>query len=224
MNYTALPNVVPDLTQWINFRNTNMTNLCGVYNYLKGPKSDITVLNFDASKIDLLCQDALEEILNNSNIQSLILSKNRLRRIPNVFNFTMGKLQKLCLGGNPIRCDCSMLWLIPWLNSTRVTGKRLVQDYKDVICTGGLWDGTPVYNLDKVKMGCYPKQIPRWIIMVSSTIGAVALTSVVVILTVWWKRNAIRWIIYKNFDKLIGNPDENENLENVEFDAFLAFW
>ncbi len=224
LNYTALPKVVPNLTQWINFRKTNMTHLCGIYNYLKRPDTIITYLNLEASEIDLICQDALDEILNNSNIQTLSLAKNKLKEIPIIFNSTTGRLQQLWLGGNPVRCDCNMLWLIPWLNSTQVSGKRLVQDYKDVICSGGQWDGTPVYILDKVRMGCYPRQVARWIIVVSSTIGSVVLISVVVILTIWWKRNALRWIIYKNFDRLIGNPDENEDLEGIEFDAFLSFW
>ena len=117
-----------------------------------------------------------------------------------------------------------MLWLISWLNNTRVSGQRLDQDYQDVICTGGQWNGTPVYKLNQVKMGCYPKNVATWIIIVSSVIGGLFLLSVIVTIIIHRKWNAVRWIIYKNFDALLGDPDRNEDLENMEFDAFLSFW
>ncbi len=117
-----------------------------------------------------------------------------------------------------------MLWLISWLNDTRVSGKRLVQDYQDVICTGGKLNGTPVYTLSRVKMGCYPKKVARWIIAVSSISSGLILISVIMAIIVHRKWNAVRWIVYKNFNKLLGDPDRNEDLDSMEFDAFLSFW
>ncbi len=117
-----------------------------------------------------------------------------------------------------------MLWLISWLNNTRVSGQRLVQDYQDVICTGGKLDGTPVYTLNRVRMGCYPHKVERWIIVVACIVSGLILIFVLVTIIIHRKWNAVRWIIYKNFDKLLGDPDRNEDLENMEFDAFLSYW
>ncbi len=175
-------------------------------------------------QIKIICDTTLNEILQHSNVKSLNLANNKLAKIPKKFNQTISHLKELWLGGNPVQCDCDMLWLISWLNNTRVSGQRLVQDYQDVICTGGKLDGTPVYKLNQVQMGCYPEKVATWIIVVSSVIGSLLLLSVIVILIIHRKWNAVRWIIYKNFDKLLGNPDRNEDLDNTEFDAFLSYW
>ncbi len=193
------------------------------------PSSNVTHLNLFSGQIEVICDETLNEILHNSKVEVLNLADNRLKQIPQKFGEITNtrndnSLKELWLGGNPVQCDCDMLWLIPWLNNTRVSGRRLVHDYQDVICTGGKWNGTPVYKLDKVKMGCYPKKIAMWIIVVSSVVGSVAILFVIIAITIHRKWNAVRWIIYKNFDKLLGDPDRNEDIENMEFDAFLSYW
>ncbi len=222
--YVSLPETVPNLTNWINFTYTNNRRLCQMYAYLKKPKSMITHLNLMAWKVHEICDDTLDEILFNSNIKWLNLARNKLTLIPAKLNNSIGQLESLWLGGNPVQCDCDMQWLISWLNSTRVSGNRLVQDHQDVICTGGKLDGIPVYKLTRVQIGCYPDRVARWIIVVSSVTGGVLLLSVILILIVHRKWNAVRWIIYKNLDKLLGDVDRNEVIENTEFDAFLSYW
>ena len=190
--------------------------------------SNITHLNLFSAKIEFICQETLHEILHYSNIELLNLARNKLQIIPYMFNETISQqkttLKKLYFGGNPVKCDCDMLWLISWLNNTRVSGERLVQDYQDVICTGGILDGIPVYKLDKVKMGCYPEKVATWIVVAASIIGGLLLMSVIIAIIIHRKWNAIRWIIYKNFDKILGDPDRKEDIENIEFDAFLSYW
>ena len=209
------------------FENNGIRKLCGKHGYLKRP-SNITHINLYSGQIDFICDETLDEIFYNSKVILLNLAKNKLKTIPRKFNETgweqSNYLQKIFLGGNPVQCDCDMLWLISWLNNTRVSGQSLVPDYKDMICAGGAWNGIPVYKLDKVKMGCYPKRVATWIIAVSSGIGSVLLVIVIVIIIVNRKWNAVRWVIFKNFDALLGDPDRNEDLEHMEFDAFLSFW
>ncbi len=203
-----------------------ITKLCGEYDYLKKP-SNITHLNLYSGQIDFICDETLNEIFYNSEVRLLNLAKNKLKIIPGIFNETGWKrsdsIKKILLSGNPVQCDCDMLWLISWLNNTRVSGQRLVQDYEDVICTGGQWDGTPVYKLDKVKMGCYPKKVPTWIIVVSSVVGALMLITVILVIIVYQHWILVRWFMYKHFDRLIGNPDKMEDLTDMEYDAFLSY-
>lgn len=226
--YTELPATVPDFTQWIYFENTQMSQLCGSYPYLARPQNmssnTITSLSLKPGKINHVCDNTLHDILHYSTMESLNLAWNNLQQIPIIFNVTIGNLNKLWLGGNPIKCNCDMLWLISWLNSTMISGRRLVQDYQDVICSGGRLDGIPVYKLTRVQMGCYPKPVATWTIVLSGVIGGLALLSVIAALMIHRKWNAVRWLVYQRFDKLLGNPDRNENLENTEFDAFLSYW
>ncbi len=224
LNYTELPTSVPHLTKWLTFSPNSIRQLCGNYQYLHKQTSDVTDVNFFFGNIETICDETLAIILKHSNIKSLNLAHNHLEHIPIMFNRTIGRLQKLWLGQNPVECNCKMMWLISWLNNTRASGQRLVQDYQDVICTGGKWDGIPVYKLSPVKMGCYSKMIPKWIILVSCITSGVILVSVIVIIIIHRKWNAVRWIIYKNFDKLLGDLDRNENIENMEFDSFLSYW
>ncbi len=226
MKYTKLPKTAPSFTNWMDIEHNGITRLCGKYDYMKRP-SNITHINLYSGQIDFICEETLNEIFYNSEVRFLNLAKNKFKVISRKFNETgwekSNYLQKLWLGGNPVQCDCNMLWLISWLNNTRVSGQRLVQDYQDVICTGGEWDGIPVYKLNQVKMGCYPDKVATWIIVVSSAIGGLILITVIIVITVYQHWILVRWWMYKHFDKLIGNPDKMEDLTGMEYDAFLSY-
>ena len=212
------------MTNYLDFTYTSVPNLCGISKYFDTHRSNITDLDFHFGKINIICDKTLAAILKHPHMKSLNLAQNSIHQIPTLFNRTTGSLEKLWLGGNPVQCGCHMLWLIPWLNRTRVFGQRLVQDYQDVICTGGKLDGIPVYTLNSFKMLCSPRKVAARIIVLSSVISGFLLLSVIAMIIINRKWNAVRWIVYKNFDKLLGDPDRNEDLKNVEFDAFLSFW
>ncbi len=117
-----------------------------------------------------------------------------------------------------------MLWLVDWLsNATTPSGKRLVWDYKDVICGYGQEIGTPVYKLNPIKMGCFLNHSSKWMIQLSAGISVLTLILVISVLLIHRQKRLIRWIIYKNFDKLLGDPDRHEDITGAEFDAFLSF-
>ena len=221
--HVTLPQTVPEYTNWITFTDALIGRLCSSYNYLTNLASTVTHLNLQSSNIESICPKTLDGILEYSNIKSLNLARNNLTQIPHIFNKVARNLKRLWIGGNPINCECDMLWLASWINNTRESGQRLVQDYQDVICTGGKVDGTPVYQLSSVAMGCYPKKADIWIFGCSITSGLLLL-SVIVVIILHRKWNAVRWIVYKNFDKLLGDPDRNEKIGEMEFDAFLSYW
>ena len=87
----------------------------------------------------------------------LNLANNDLKKFPKTLNGT--NFSQVYLAGNPIDCNCGMLWLTNWLNATDV--RRMVKDYDQVLCVGGRWNGTKVHKLSAVRMGCYPKNIPK---------------------------------------------------------------
>ena len=50
--YSALPQTVPDFTNWVDFIHTDTKELCGSYDYLKKP-SNITHLNLMHGQIKI---------------------------------------------------------------------------------------------------------------------------------------------------------------------------
>ncbi len=222
--HPKLPNQVEELTNWIVMKLANIGKLCGRYSYLR-EQSNITFINVESSNIMDICDNTIQDIISLSSVKWLNLANNNLTHISETFEHPSDSLTKLWLAGNSIYCDCSMVWMIEWLVSfTTPNGSNVVQDYPDIICKHGVNNSTPVYKLDKVKMGCYPRPIHKWIIIGTSVAAAIAVifTSLLVCLNRHW--NAVRWIIFSTFDKLVGDPDANEDISNKEFDAFLAYW
>ena len=62
------------------------------------------------------------------------------------------------IAGNPITCDCNMLWLISWMNKFSSDGARIVRDYENVKCSNTS-TGKLIYKLTAVEMGCFPKEL-----------------------------------------------------------------
>ena len=88
------------------------------------------------------------------------LANNDLKALPKTLTGT--NFSEVYLAGNPIDCNCQMLWFGSWLNATDPDPEnRIVKDYKQVVCTGGKWNGTQVYKLNAKHMGCYPKIIAK---------------------------------------------------------------
>ena len=76
--------------------------------------------------------------------------------------------------------------------------------------------GTLVYQLDNKIMGCI---FPIWAI---STIVISAVVIVVIIIIINRKWEAIRFFMFVNFD-ILPKDDGQENLEEMEFDAFVTY-
>ena len=90
----------------------------------------------------------------------LNLARNDLKVFPKSLNGT--NFLEVYMAGNPIDCNCQMLWFADWLNVTDPHSEnRIVKDYKQVLCVGGKWNGTQVYKLSADQMGCIPKIIAK---------------------------------------------------------------
>ncbi len=223
-NKTVFPAAVPNFTDWIIVQNMNIQKFCTTYQYIDSKDGIISFLSIEYSNFVDICDSTLKSILSSPRLKQISFANNNLTKISIIWKTHGSHLEKVWLGGNPIQCHCDMLWTMDWLqNATGTSGHRLVQDYQDVICATRPQRGTPVYKLNRVTMGCYPKHTPIWIITTSSSVGGVILILVIGIIFVHRNRKLARWLIYKNFDKLLGDPDRNEDITDKQFDAFISF-
>ncbi len=221
---TKLPSDAPRFTNWIEITQSSVTKLCGSYPYFLQGAVNVTSLSLRKSRVSYVCDSTLNFILKHSHITWLDLSNNELRNISPLFRAPHNHLEKLWLAGNPIQCDCSMIWLIDWIsNAVAHSGERLVQDYQSITCGPGQQAGTPIYKLNRVEMGCFPKHLPAETVTILSIFGGFVLLCLIVIILVYKNRVLVRWLLYKHFGKLIG-LDGNENLDNMLYDAFLSYW
>ncbi len=211
---------IPQSTNLLILYKTNITELCKVNGYLN---ESITEIRLTSGQLSHICDDSLDMIL--AGVTSLNLANNKLTYISPNIKTTTHHLKELWLGGNPIECDCSMTWMIDFLtNSSLISGDNLVKDYMDVICADSVYYGTPVYALNPVKMGCYPRnKKPIWIIKVASAIVGAAIIFLVLILFTYHKRARVRWLIYKYFGILIGGDKKIQDMTGIEYDAFLSY-
>ena len=105
------------------------------------------------SSIRYITDDFISKIKTMNRTKFLNLARNNLKTFPKTFSVT--NLTQVYLAGNSIDCNCEMLWFANWLNATEPHSEnRIVKDYKQVVYTGGKWNGTQVYKLSSKQMGC----------------------------------------------------------------------
>ena len=158
----------------------------------------------------------------------LNLAGNKFTKLPLKIQ-NLNYLKKIWLSDNLFHCDCSMLWMIGWLNNfTTSTGKHVIVDYQDVRCYSGTTVGTPIYKLNEVILGCYPKVLTLWqktsIGIGSGTGGLIIL--VLFLIIVRRSRSLQFFIFYRlKIKSILGikTDKEDENIEDKEYDAFLSY-
>ena len=117
---------------------------------------NITRIDLHSSGIITICDEYFEFLAEHGKVDVLNLTNNSITTLGTVIT-KVSSLETAYLGGNPIHCTCDILWLTDWLvNFTTPSGEKVVRDYEKVTCYGGEWDGTSVYKLDPMEMGCYP--------------------------------------------------------------------
>lgn len=56
-----------------------------------------------------------------THLTHLFLDDNGITMLPDDLKFTFQRLRRLSIAGNPLHCNCELLWLKLWLSSTTVT-------------------------------------------------------------------------------------------------------
>ena len=112
------------------------------------------------SSINSIGPNFFSTLVNLTNLRYLNLADNKLEVLNE--NISHLRIPEIHLSGNPIKCNCTMLWFARWLNTILLqTGQRIVKDYEDIRCVRGEWKGKQVYKLTKEQMGCFPMRSIR---------------------------------------------------------------
>ena len=154
-NITSLALQFPNGTTWFIAKSNHIPRLDWSQNL-----SHIQHLDLQNSSIQHIADDFFSKIQTMKKAKFLNLENNNLRSFPKSLNGT--NFSQVYLAGNPIDCNCDMLWFAHWLNTTEPQSQnRIVKDYKRVLCAGGKWNGTQVYTLNAEQMGCFPVIISK---------------------------------------------------------------
>ena len=221
--YKTLPVFVPNYTDWIWLENNNVDILSPFY-YI----SNMKFLNLKHNKITFLSSDFLDSIFESETIRWIDLSENNLVNVPSKMK-NLIHLQKIWLSGNLFHCDCSMTWMIGWLNNfTTSTKEHVIQDYQKLKCHSGKMKGRPIYLLNEVDLGCFPNIWTTWQkVSVGIGSGFAAIIIITLSILVIKRSRDIKFFFYY-YCKLcicfgVPRDDKNEKLDHIEYDAFLYY-
>ena len=155
-NITSLTHLpIPNETSWLVAKSSHIS-------YLQWSQNIETIQHLDLqnSGVDNIADMFFSKITSLRKTTFLNLANNNLKAFPKTLNET--SFSEVYLAGNPIDCNCDMLWFAEFLNTTNPQlGSRIVKDYDKVLCTGGKWNGTQVYKLRANQMGCYPEIVAQ---------------------------------------------------------------
>ena len=217
----ALPSMVLDYTDRVLLQNNYIDSVSGYFQYI----DKIEFLNLEHNKLSSLPDTFVAQINNSKTFKSLNLANNNLITLPRTVK-TLVNLKQLWLADNPFHCDCSMILMIGWLNNfTTSTGKHIIMDYLEVKCKTGKMAGYPIYLLNEVRLGCFPSQWTIWQKVGVST-GSVILVCIIialVIVVVKQSREYQFMIYYYLRLDTIPKDDPQENIDNMEYDAFFCY-
>ena len=167
----------------------------------------------------MICTSFIEN-LQKSRCVSFDLSHNKLTQLPKYMQ-NLTNLNRIWLSGSNFRCECSMTWMIKWLNNLRTSsGNHVIVDYQNVTCHSGKMKGKPIYLLNEVEMGCYPSGW-KFGVGVGSGISVLIIISIIIMTR---KSREVKFFMsyYLTLDT-VPKDDKNENLEMIEYDAFFCY-
>ena len=210
MDFLPSDNEIDLHTNWLDFRNNDLSTFCTLNAYLK----NISHLMLSNNRIGKICHNTTD-FLRKGRLKALDLSQNDLKRLPrNIVNVSYST--ELWLSRNPYLCNCDTLWLKDWIFNK--SGQTIVQDSYDVKCS----DNVPMNQIDAVEMGCFPKELTLWQKILIGMSATVTIGVVIAIIAISKRWNEVKWFMYLHFDVLDKN-DGNENLENKKSDIFVSY-
>ncbi|XP_022090260.1 toll-like receptor Tollo [Acanthaster planci] len=163
---------------------------------------------------------------SSRGLQSIDLSDNNLAGLPEGLFNTTDNLQLLRLYGNPLVCNCSLLWLKHWIQ----LNFRIVEQLEHVLCVTNetdLW--TPVVQVPDEDFGCTNSSDVITKVVLKSNVIALSVTSSVVFvffvvtLVAVRYRFTIRVLLYTRLGFHWFHSLEDENEDEFVYDSYLAY-
>ncbi len=171
------------------------------------------------TNISIISEEFIQDANFHSSLKVLNLTNNKIRNIPKEIHH-LDKIEEIYLSGNPFDCDCDMTWMITWLNNV----SSVVKDYKQITCGHGKYKGIPIHVLSPVVLGCYPH---TWTTAEKAGLsGAAFIVIIVFILTVLGLRKSreVKFLLYYYLRlDTVPKDDKSEDLDGIEYDAFLCY-
>ena len=217
---TRLPNTIHPNATWLAVGNTRLRELCEIPSYF----DKIWYLNVANNNLSSICKTFIKYIINQRKLKWLNLKGNSFTTFPKEMT-QLNYTEKLWLSENPIHCDCSMTWIIGWLNNfTTPSGEHVIEDYRTMRCHTGMMKGKLLYLLDQVEMGCFPSKWTIWQ-KVGVGMGAVIAVAAVTISIIATKRSReVKFLMYYYLRlDTVPKDDKNENVNNMEYDAYFCY-
>ena len=217
----TLPETIPNLTDWVSLENNKISNLYDSIGFIDKIRS----LNLRNNQISFIPGSFITQIIKSKKIKELNLARNKMISISKAMK-NLTHMEKIWLSGNPFHCDCEMTWMIGWLNNfTTYSKEHIIVDYKHLKCHSGKLKGLPIFVLNEVLLGCYPS---HWTSgqKVGVGVSTAALLVIISVLLIWTLKRSreFKFFVYY-YLKLdtVPKDDKDENVDNMEYDAFFCY-
>ncbi|XP_075446336.1 toll-like receptor 7 [Ascaphus truei] len=153
-------------------------------------------------------------LVNAFTLKYLDLSENKIQFImkssfpENVLN----NLEMLVLQGNPFKCNCDALWLVWWINQTKVTIPNLVTG---VTCSGpGTHKGQSLVLLD-----LYTCEQNNWNVILHS----VSASFIICLMVICTSSHLFYWNVWYIYHLIKAKFKAYKRLPEVCYDAFIVY-
>ena len=176
-------------------------------------------MNVSSNDLHTIPQNTLTGLVNSGELKMLDISNNAFSSLPKELQ-NLDKLKAVYIAGNPIVCNCDMLWLISWMNKVLPDGTNIVRDYEEVKCSN---IKKVIYKLTAVEMGCFPKQLTSWQIAILGVGGGIIILVVLAIIVVAKRWNEVKWFLFYHFDIRDKRDDDVNILKGMKWDAMISY-
>ena len=220
MNIAAFPKPsnLTKITDVMDLSINKIPELCGKQPYLQ------TMVKLDLSQnvINKICEETVDYIKTGS-VTELNLADNSITSLPSKLS-NISSLQSVKLSGNNFICDCEMTWMIQWLSKRNLNGKRIVKDYRSVVCHSGrsMLVGKQIYQLTLEELGCYPHKLSTGEKVTIGIFGTLVIGITIAIIAISRRWNEVKFLLYLHFDILDKN-DRDEDLTDKFYDVFVSY-
>ncbi|XP_078581551.1 uncharacterized protein LOC144864974 [Branchiostoma floridae x Branchiostoma japonicum] len=178
--------------------------------------SNLRELYLNHSGVRYLEVDTFHDL---ESLQELYLEKNKLQSLPNNMFAGLKKLRSLSIHGNPLNCDCHVLWVANWLRSRPF----LLPKEQNVTCLSNTKIKRDIFSLSSSKLDCDDLRAAqaRNRLTVGVSVPLVLVIIVLVCVIVVFKRKKdIQVYLYARYGWRFREEEEDED---KEYDAFLSY-